>query len=92
MISSVMTSCMVKKSGRDQYAGRSHSPERKVSSIGANCQTVYPERKTQREAAIEAVRNIGLRQIKDIDEEIFEDRTEWKVMFFRRLEELKGCR
>ena len=26
---------------------------------GANCQTVYPERKTQREAAIEAVQQIG---------------------------------
>lgn len=56
---------------------------------GANCQTVYPEKRTQREAAIEAVKNIGLHQIKDIDEEFFEDRTEWKAMFFRRLEELK---
>lgn len=56
---------------------------------GANCQTVYPERKTQREAAIEAVRNIGLHQIKDIDEKVFEDKKEWKKMFFRRLEELR---
>ena len=56
---------------------------------GANCQTVYPERKTQREAAIEAVGHIGLPQIKEIDPDIFEDETQWKEMFFRRLEELK---
>ena len=58
---------------------------------GANCQTVYPEKKTQREAAIEAVRNIGLHQVKDIDGTLFEDRIEWKEMFFRRLEELKNA-
>lgn len=56
---------------------------------GANCQTVYPEKRTQREAAIEAVRNIGLHQIKDIDEDLFEDEMEWKTMFFQRFEELK---
>lgn len=56
---------------------------------GANCQTVFPERKTQREAAIEAVRKIGLHQVKEIDGELFEDETEWRDMFFRRLEELK---
>lgn len=56
---------------------------------GANCQTVYPMKKTQREAAIEAVRNVGLRQIKEIDAELFEDNAEWKTMFFLRLEELK---
>ena len=56
---------------------------------GANCQTVYPDKMTQREAAIEAVKNIGLYQIKDIDESFFEDAMEWKEMFFQRLEELK---
>lgn len=56
---------------------------------GANCQTIYPERKTQREAAVEAVRKIGLHQIQEIDEEIFKGETGWKDMFFRRLEELK---
>lgn len=56
---------------------------------GANCQTVYPDKMTQREAAIEAVKNIGLHQIKDIDESFFEDAMEWKEMFFQRLEELK---
>lgn len=58
---------------------------------GANCQTVYPDKMTQREAAIEAVRNIGLHQIKDIDESFFEDAMEWKEMFFQRLEELKNA-
>ncbi len=56
---------------------------------GANCQTVYPERKTQREAAIEAVQQIGLPLRKEIEPDIFEDQTEWKDMFFRRLKELK---
>jgi hypothetical protein len=56
---------------------------------GANCQTAYPRRMTQREAAIEAVRKIGLHQIKEIDEDFFEDALEWKEMFFRRLEEVK---
>lgn len=56
---------------------------------GTNCQPIYPEKKTQREAAIEAVKAVGLHQIKEIDGEIFADKTEWKEMFFRRLEELK---
>lgn len=60
---------------------------------GANCQTVYPRKMTQREAAVEAVGRIGLHQIKDIDESIFEDAAEWKEMFYRRLEELrKHCK
>lgn len=34
---------------------------------GANCQTVLPEIMTQREAAIEAVKQIGLPQIREMD-------------------------
>ena len=34
---------------------------------GANCQTVFPRKMTQREAAIEAVEKIGLRQIHEMD-------------------------
>lgn len=57
---------------------------------GANCQTLYPRRITQREAAIEAVRQIGLHQIRKIDEAIFENAPlAWKEMFFQRLGELK---
>lgn len=57
---------------------------------GANCQTVYPKKMTQREAAIEAVKNVGLRQIKEIDERFFEEEIEWEKMFFRRLRELEN--
>lgn len=56
---------------------------------GANCQTVLPEKKTQREAAIEAVKQIGLRQVKEINMKLFEDHEDWGEMFSRRLELLK---
>lgn len=51
---------------------------------GANCQTVLPERMTQREAAIEAVRNIGLRQVREMDMSIFGSRKKEADMFLRR--------
>lgn len=35
------------------------------------------------------VKEIGLHQIKEIEEDFFEDAVQWKEMFFRRLEELK---
>ncbi|MBQ3544871.1 MAG: hypothetical protein IJA34_07805 [Lachnospiraceae bacterium] len=56
---------------------------------GANCQTVYPRKLNQREAAIEAVKKIGLRQIKEIDYSDFKDMDKEKEMFKLRLEELK---
>ena len=56
---------------------------------GANCQTVAPRRLTQREAAIEAVTAIGLRQIRDVDMGLFAGMEQEKRMFLRRLEELK---
>ena len=56
---------------------------------GANCQTVLPKRQTQREAAIDAVREIGMNQICEIREEMFRYAPQWKDMFFSRLEELK---
>lgn len=56
---------------------------------GANCQTVYPERKSQKEAAVEGVRKVGLRQIRPVDEILFENVPEWKEMFFKRLNILK---
>lgn len=52
---------------------------------GANCQTVFPRKMTQKEAAIEAVRNIKLNQIKEIEESVFENAKEWKEMFYKRL-------
>lgn len=56
---------------------------------GANCQTVLPERMTQRETAVEAVRKIGLRQIREVDMSEFGNRKKEAEMFFRRLEELR---
>lgn len=51
--------------------------------------TVGSRRLTQREAAIEAVRAIGLRQIQDVDLAIFEGMDREREMFLQRLEELK---
>ena len=56
---------------------------------GANCQTVYPKKMTQREAAVEAVKCVGLNQIKEIDEAAFKNAMEWKDMFYKRLNVLK---
>lgn len=56
---------------------------------GANCQTVGSRRLTQREAAIEAVQTIGLRQIRDIDMAIFDGMEQEREMFQLRLAELK---
>lgn len=56
---------------------------------GANCQTVLPRKMTQREAAIEAVKNIGLPQIREVDMTIFVEFPKEADMFKRRLEELR---
>lgn len=56
---------------------------------GANCQTVGSRKLTQREAAIEAVQAIGLRQIRDIDMTIFEGMDQEREMFQLRLAELE---
>lgn len=56
---------------------------------GANCQTVIPRRLTQREAAIEAVHAIGLRQVRDVDLAVFDGMNQEREMFLLRLAELK---
>ncbi len=56
---------------------------------GAMCLPVFPKRMTQREAALEGVRKIGLRQIHEVDMDIFGERTAEAEMFRRRLAELK---
>lgn len=56
---------------------------------GANCQTVLPRRMTQRAAAIEAVKQIGLRQICEVELTIFGDMKKEAEMFQMRLNELK---
>ena len=56
---------------------------------GAHFQTLLPRRITQREAAIEAVKKIGLLQIKEMDMGAFKDMKEEAEMFQCRLQELK---
>lgn len=56
---------------------------------GAKCQTVLPRILSQREAAIEAVKHIGLRQICEVDMSIFGVMKKEKEMFQMRLDELK---
>jgi hypothetical protein len=58
---------------------------------GANCQTVLPRKMSQREAAIEAVKAIGLRQIREMDMNRFEGMPKEAEMYQRRLNELKNC-
>lgn len=55
---------------------------------GANCLTVN-KRMTQREAAIDAVKHIGLRQIRNIDLDVFANMDKEAKMFIDRLEELQ---
>lgn len=56
---------------------------------GANCQTTGSRRLTQREAAIEAVQTIGLRQIQNVDLTIFDGMDQEREMFLLRIAELK---
>ena len=51
---------------------------------GANCQTVFGEKMTQKEAAVQAVKKIGLNQISEIPKGIFGLLPESKGMFERR--------
>lgn len=57
---------------------------------GANCQTVLPRKMSQRAAAIEAVKQIGLRQIREMDMSKFEDMEAEAGMFVKRLNELRN--
>lgn len=59
------------------------------SMDGAKCQTVLPRILSQREAAIEAVKCIGLRQIREMDMAKFGNMEKEAAMFKRRLDELK---
>ena len=56
---------------------------------GANCLTVGSRKLSQREAAIEAVKAIGLRQICDVDLSIFEGMDQEREMFQLRIDELE---
>ena len=56
---------------------------------GANCQTLFGRHATQREAAEEAVRAVGLNQIAEVKKEVFLELPQMYEMFRRRLEHLK---
>lgn len=57
---------------------------------GANCQTVFCKKMTQKEAAMQAVESIGLNQTREITEEIFASLPQYYEMFTKRLELLKS--
>lgn len=56
---------------------------------GASCQTVLPRRLSQREAAVEAVKCIGLPQTREMDMSKFQGMEKEAEMFLLRLAELK---
>lgn len=56
---------------------------------GANCQTVLPEKLTQREAALAAVKKVGLNQRKEIEKSWFGEQQEKYGMFAKRLAVLR---
>ncbi len=56
---------------------------------GAKCQTTSTPM-TQREAALQAVKEVGLNQISDVSDEWFSDQAQ-REMFFKRLAELKNA-
>ena len=56
---------------------------------GANCQTIGTKIMTQKEAAVEAVRQIGLNQLEEIKEVWFQGRKKEYEMFTKRLELLR---
>lgn len=52
---------------------------------GANCQTVFREHLTQREAALQAVKKVGLNQVKEVRRECFDQLPQYYEMFRQRL-------
>ena len=56
---------------------------------GANCQTVFREHLTQKEAALRAVAEIGLNQREEVSEQCFAELPQYDSMFRRRLQLLK---
>ena len=52
---------------------------------GANCRTAFGARLTQKEAAVQAVKEIGLNQIQEVKKEFFTELPQYYSMFNRRL-------
>lgn len=59
---------------------------------GSNCQTVFGKHMTQKEAALQAVKQIGLNQIKEVNKELFLELPQYYEMFIKRLELLKSIK
>ena len=59
---------------------------------GANCQTMFGERVSQREAAVKSVAAIGLNQRREVSRAHFEELPQFYPMFCRRLELLKSVK
>lgn len=58
---------------------------------GANCQTAFRSGVTQAEAAIVAVKEVGLNQMKEVKQEVFADLPQYYEMFCQRLELLRAA-
>ena len=58
---------------------------------GANCLTTFGVKMTQKEAALQAVKAIGLNQICDVDSTLFERLPQYEAMFRERLALLKAA-
>lgn len=56
---------------------------------GANCQTCFGQKLTQKEEAIQAVKEVGINQIQDVDSKYFWYFPEYEEMFIERLNLLK---
>ena len=59
---------------------------------GAGCQTIPGRKLTQLEAALEAVQQIGLNQVEELDNDLFTEEPELGDMFWRRLQRLRDNR
>lgn len=57
---------------------------------GANCQTTFGEDMNQKEAAVQAVRKVGLNQIQEVDQVVFRELPQYYEMFCSRLDLLKS--
>lgn len=57
---------------------------------GANCQTVFGEHMSQKQAAVNAVKKIGLNQIREVKKEVFCELPQFYEMFCERLGVLKS--
>lgn len=58
---------------------------------GANCLTVGKRHLSQKDAAVEAVRNIGLNQVCQVEHTVFSEHPAWKATFEERLRVLRNA-